>query len=198
MERISIFERETKETKIRVNLNLDGKGLFKGTTTIPFFDHMLTHLSKYSMIDLDLQASGDTQIDSHHTVEDAAIVLGESIQRALGDKRGIHRYGCFSLPMDEVLTQSSVDFSGRPFYVYNGPSLYEMSPFPAYDSELTDEFLQKLSVSARMNLHIQVFYGENRHHIHESIFKSLGMAIRQGIAIDPRRGDEIPSTKGII
>jgi len=198
MERIASSERNTKETRIKMRVNLDGKGNLNGNTPIPFFDHMLTHLTRYSMIDIDLQVEGDIEIDGHHTVEDTAIVFGDLLRRALAEKRGINRFGNFTLPMDEVLTQAVVDFSGRSFFVYNGPSLKELPPFGIYDSELTEEFLQKLAMSACMNLHIRVLYGENRHHIHESIFKALGLAIRQAVEIDPRRGDEIPSTKGVI
>ncbi|MDH4199187.1 MAG: imidazoleglycerol-phosphate dehydratase HisB [Spirochaetia bacterium] len=192
------IKRNTKETKIDIKINIDGKGIFSGKTPIPFFDHMLTHFSRYSMIDLNIQAAGDIEIDGHHTIEDTGIVLGEAIKKAVGDKRGIYRFGNAVLPMDETLVSVSVDFSGRPYFAYRGPSLSEMPGFGIYDAELTSEFLQKLSIHASLNLHVVVQYGENRHHIHEAIYKAVGLSFRQALEKDIRRGDEIPSTKGII
>ncbi|MCB1146920.1 MAG: imidazoleglycerol-phosphate dehydratase, partial [Leptospiraceae bacterium] len=143
-----------------------------------------------------LNLKGDLEIDCHHSVEDTAIVLGAALQKALGEKKGIFRYGTFTLPMDETLTSVTVDLSGRPYFKYTGVDLKSMGKFGIYDSELTLEFLHKLSIHAMMNLHIQVHYGENRHHIHESIFKGLGFALRNAVTVDERRGTEIPSTKG--
>lgn len=177
-------------------LNLDGSARMTGSNPIPFFEHMLGHIVKYSMIDLELTLKGDIEIDCHHSVEDTAIVMGQALTAALGNKAGIFRYGSFTLPMDEVLTTVTIDLSGRPYFVYRGEPLKPMGKFGIYDSELTLEFLHKLSIHAAMNLHIQVHYGDNRHHIHESIFKALGFALRQAVAVDARRAGEIPSTKG--
>ncbi len=177
-------------------LNLEGEGKLSGENPIPFFEHMLSHIAKYSMCDINLQLKGDIEIDCHHSVEDTAIVLGQALTKALGDKKGIFRYGHFTLPMDEVLTTVAIDLSGRPYFKYSGPDLISMGKFGIYDSELTLEFMHKLSIHAAMNLHIQVHYGQNRHHIHESIFKGLGHALRMAVAVDEARGGEIPSTKG--
>ncbi len=196
MSRRASINRKTKETEIEMKLNIDGIGSLSGNIPIPFFEHMLAHLSKYSMIDIDLNLKGDLNIDCHHSVEDTAIVLGQLFQKALGSKKGIFRFGCFTLTMDEVLTTVAIDFSGRPYFKYTGPKLINMGKFGIYDSELTLEFLHKLSIHAAMNIHVKVEYGENRHHIHESIFKALGFAIRNAISIDDKRNMEIPSTKG--
>ncbi|MCS6971737.1 MAG: imidazoleglycerol-phosphate dehydratase HisB [Turneriella sp.] len=198
MARIAQIERKTSETQIRLALNLDGKGVLSGENPIPFFAHMLGHVAKYSLFDIELFLRGDIEIDCHHSVEDTAIVLGQALSKALGNKAGIFRYGSFTLPMDEVLTTVTVDLSGRPYFVYRGEPLKPMGKFGIYDSELTLEFLHKLSIHAAMNLHVQVHYGENRHHIHESIFKALGFALRQAVALDARRSGEIPSTKGTL
>ncbi|MDH4261508.1 MAG: imidazoleglycerol-phosphate dehydratase HisB [Spirochaetia bacterium] len=191
------IERNTKETRINLNINIDGTGKFNGKSPIPFFDHMLDHFSKYSMIDLDFKIDGDTEIDGHHTVEDCGIVLGDAIKKAVVDKRGIYRFGSVTIPMDDCLVTVSVDFSGRPYFSYKGVSLNSMQGFGnLYDSELTLEFLQKLSIHAAINLHVVLHYGENRHHIHEAIYKATGLAFRKALEIDTRRGNEIPSTKG--
>lgn len=198
MNRKAEIIRETKETSIRVALNLDGRGSMTGENPIPFFSHMLDHLARYSMIDMDFTIRGDIEIDAHHTVEDTAISLGEAITKALGEKVGIYRFGSATLPMDDVLTLAAVDLSGRPYFKYDGPNLSQMSMLGSYDSELTLEFLEKLSIHARMNLHVRVLEGQNRHHIHESIFKALGLALRQAVEPDPRREGQVPSTKGTI
>lgn len=198
MSRIAQIERVTNETKIRLELNLDGEGVLKGSNPIPFFDHMLSHLMKYSLFNCDLALEGDLEIDGHHSVEDTAIVLGNAIQKALGNKKGIFRYGQRILPMDETLTTVAIDLSGRPYFRYDGPDLVSMGKFGNYDSELTLEFLHKLSIHAAMNLHVVVHNGENRHHIHESIFKALGFAFREAVALDSGRGNQIPSTKGTL
>ena len=196
--RAAQVERKTSETQISLALNLDGTGSLSGTNPIPFFEHMLTHIAKYSMFDIQLNLQGDILIDCHHSVEDTAIVLGNTLTQALGDKAGIFRYGSFTLPMDEVLTTVTIDLSGRPYFKYTGIDLKPMGKFGIYDSELTLEFLHKLSIHAMMNLHVQVHYGDNRHHIHESIFKALGFALRQAVARDSRRVGQIPSTKGTL
>ncbi|MCS7205306.1 MAG: imidazoleglycerol-phosphate dehydratase HisB [Leptospiraceae bacterium] len=189
------IERKTNETYIRLILNLDGNGSYKLDTQIPFFDHMLSHLSKHSGMDINLFLRGDIEIDCHHSVEDTAIVLGRALHDALGDKKGISRYGHFTLPMDEVLTTVALDLSGRFYFKYQGPDLRSMGKFGIYDSELTLEFLEKFASNAKMNLHVMVHYGENRHHIHESIFKALGRALKMAIQ---RNNQEIASTKGIL
>ena len=196
MSRIATINRETKETQINMELTIDGTGKLSGSLPIPFFEHMLSHLAKYSLVNIDVHLKGDIEIDCHHSVEDTAIVLGKLFQKALGSKKGIFRFGCFILTMDEVLTTVAVDFSGRPYFKYTGPELGNMGKFGIYDSELTLEFFHKLSIHAAMNIHIKVEYGENRHHIHESIFKAFGFAIRNAIAIDDKRNMEVPSTKG--
>jgi len=192
------IERKTNETNIKLSLTLEGEGRLTGSNPLPFFDHMLSHICKYSLFDIDLNLTGDIEIDGHHSVEDSAIVLGEALKQSVGDKRGIYRYGTFSLPMDEVLTTVAVDLSGRPYFKYSGPDLVSMGKFGNYDSELSLEFLHKLAIHAMMNLHVVVHYGQNRHHIHESIFKGLGFALRSAVAIDEKRKQDIPSTKGTI
>jgi imidazoleglycerol-phosphate dehydratase len=194
--RTARIERKTNETEILLLLNLDGNARMSGANPIAFFEHMLGHIVKYSMFDLELHLKGDIEIDCHHSVEDTAIVMGQALSQAVGNKAGIFRYGSFTLPMDEVLTTVTIDLSGRPYFSYRGEALRPMGKFGIYDSELTMEFLHKLSIHAAMNLHVQVHYGDNRHHIHESIFKALGFALRQAVAIDSRRANEIPSTKG--
>ncbi len=193
--RIAQTERKTNETYIKLKINLDGSGNYKFDTEIPFFEHMLSHISKHSGIDIDLFLRGDIEIDCHHSVEDTAIVFGKLFYEALGDKKNIFRYGSFTLPMDETLTTVAIDLSGRFFFKYLGPDLSKMGRFGIYDSELTYEFLQKFAMHARINLHVIVHYGKNRHHIHESIFKALGKSIRIAIQSDHLG---MPSTKGIL
>lgn len=188
--------RKTSETDIRLDLNIRGTGNYRFDTEIPFFEHMLSHISKHGLIDMDLFLRGDIGIDCHHSVEDTAILLGQMLHKQLGDKKGIFRYGHFTLPMDEVLTTVSVDLGGRFYFKYTGPVLD--GKFGIYDAELTCEFLQKFALNAKMNLHVVVHYGENRHHIHESIFKGLGKALRQAIAFDTQANNQIPSTKGML
>lgn len=188
--------RKTTETEIHLDLNLRGSGIYKFDTQIPFFEHMLSHISKHGLIDMDLYLRGDIQIDCHHSVEDTAILMGSTIHTQLGDKKGIFRYGHFTLTMDEVLTTVAVDLGGRYYFKYTGPKLE--GKFGIYDAELTLEFLQKLALNAKMNLHVLVHYGENRHHIHESIFKALGKALRMAIALDVLNTNSIPSTKGVL
>ncbi len=170
--------------------------MYRLDTEIPFFEHMLSHLSKHGMIDIDLWLRGDIEIDCHHSVEDTAILMGSMLHKSLGDKAGIFRYGHFTLPMDEVLTTVAVDLGGRFFFQYTGPKLN--GKFGVYDAELTLEFLQKFALNAKMNLHVLIHYGENRHHIHESIFKALGKALRMAIARDEKSDGIIPSTKGLL
>jgi imidazoleglycerol-phosphate dehydratase len=192
-DRTADINRQTKETKVSVALNLDGAGRADIHTGVGFFDHMLDLLSRHSLIDLTVNAEGDLQVDSHHTVEDVGVVIGQALERALGDKRGINRYGWAIVPMDESLAQVAIDFSGRPAFVYqvkfNGNSI---GSFP---TELVEEFFKALSTNAKLNLHITVPYGTNNHHIAEAIFKATARALRQAVTHDPRN-DDVPSTKG--
>jgi imidazoleglycerol-phosphate dehydratase len=188
--------RKTTETDIKLSLNLQGKGEYTFDTQIPFFEHMLSHISKHGKIDMNLFLRGDIEIDCHHSVEDTAILMGGMIHKQLGDKKGINRYGHFTITMDEVLTTVAVDLGGRYYFKYTGPEL--QGKFGIYDAELSLEFLQKLALNAKMNLHVVVHYGENRHHIHESIFKGLGRALRMAIALDLSDPNSIPSTKGVL
>ena len=191
--RIAKINRKTKETDISVELNLDGMGKYEIDTGIGFLDHMLTHLSKHSGIDLIVKAKGDLEVDAHHTVEDIAICLGEALLKALGDKKGIVRYGHSSLPMEDALANVSVDLSGRAACVYNVD--YRTDKIGDFDVECLEEMLKSFSSNGRFNLHINVPYGTNSHHIAEAIFKGLGMALGAAIKI---RSNEVPSTKGIL
>jgi imidazoleglycerol-phosphate dehydratase len=186
-------ERKTKETDVAIHLDVDGTGSSKVSTPIPFFSHMLEAWSKHGLMDLTVEATGDVEVDIHHTVEDVGIVLGQAIEKAVGDKRGIQRYGWAIVPMDESLAQVAVDLSGRPAFVFNvtftGPTIGD------FQTELVEEFLKSLSANARMNLHVAVPYGTNNHHIAEAIFKATAKALRQAVSRDPRN-DDLPSTKG--
>jgi len=193
MERTAKIERKTKETDIRCEVNLDGAGRYEIDTGIGFLDHMLTHVSKHGKIDMTLKAKGDLEVDSHHTVEDVGICLGEALVKALGDKKGIARYGTSSVPMEDALANVSVDLSGRPFCVYNAQ--YRTERIGDLDVECVEEILRAFSNSARLNLHVNVPYGTNSHHIAEAIFKGLGRSLAQAVRIV---GDEIPSTKGML
>ena len=198
IERKAEITRNTKETEITMSINLDGSGEYEFDTPIPFFEHMLSHICKQGMIDMTLKLRGDIGIDCHHSVEDTAIVFGTLVKHALGDKLGINRYGFFTLPMDEVLVSIAIDFSNRFAFISKGVEDLSIGKFGIYDAELSLEFLQKFAMHAAMNLHLKVHYGDNRHHIHEAIFKGLGHAIRQAVYRDERRGNTIPSTKGIL
>ncbi len=191
--RTADIHRQTRETKVHVTLNLDGAGRTEPRTGVGFFDHMLDLLGRHSLIDLDVQAEGDLQVDSHHTVEDVGIVIGQAIDNALGDKRGIHRYGWANVPMDETLAQVALDLSGRPAFVFK--VTFTGESIGSFPTELVEEFFKSLAVNAKMNLHIHVPYGTNNHHIAEAIFKATARALRQAVTLDPRNG-EVPSTKG--
>jgi imidazoleglycerol-phosphate dehydratase len=191
--RTAEIDRQTKETKVSVALNLDGTGKASIHTGVGFFDHMLDLLSRHSLIDLTVSAEGDLQVDSHHTVEDVGIVIGQAIERALGDKRGISRYGWAIVPMDETLAQVALDLSGRPAFVFNVS--FKGESIGAFPIELVEEFFKAICTNAKMNLHITVPYGTNNHHISEAIFKATARALRQAVTHDPR-SDEVPSTKG--
>ena len=191
--RTAELSRSTRETKIRLALNLDGKGKTSVSTGVGFFDHMLDLLGRHSLVDLEVKAEGDLQVDAHHTVEDVGIVLGQALEKALGDKRGIFRYGWAIVPMDESLAQVAIDLSGRPAFVFD--VAFPGESIGAFPVELVEEFLKALATSGRMNLHVSVPYGTNNHHISEAIFKSLAKALRQSVSHDPRN-DDVPSTKG--
>lgn len=193
MKRESHIVRKTKETDIDLTLRLDGTGQYKIKTPIPFLNHMLELFSKHGLFDLKLTATGDVDVDDHHLVEDVGISLGEALQEALGDKKGIRRYGFFTLPMDEVLTTVAVDFSGRASFTYQIP--IKSGKIKTFDLELIEHFFEALANTAQINLHINVHYGKIKHHVVESIFKALAKAIDAAIQIDPRvKG--VLSTKG--
>lgn len=193
--RIASIERKTLETGISCEWNLDGTGSANIDTGIGFFDHMLTLLSKHSFTDLSITANGDLDVDSHHTVEDCGIVLGQALKEAAGDKAGIHRYGNCFLPMDEALVQVCLDFSGRPYLVFDAD--IAKVQLGIYDAEMTEEFFRAVAMNAGLTLHIRVLYGKNLHHIIEAIFKGFARALAEAIAIDPRvKG--VMSSKGTL
>jgi imidazoleglycerol-phosphate dehydratase len=189
-------ERKTRETQIRATIALDGSGRYEVATGIGFLDHMLEQLSRHSLMDITLKAQGDLHIDFHHTTEDTGYVVGEAVAKALGDRRGIARWGDALIPMDETLTRVALDCSNRPYLVwkvkFSRPKLGEM------DTELFKEWFQAFTQSAGVTLHVENLYGENNHHIVESCFKGLARALRQAVAIDPRHADAVPSTKGVL
>jgi imidazoleglycerol-phosphate dehydratase len=194
--RVSTVERNTNETKITVKINLDGQGIGNIETGLPFFDHMIEQLSKHSLIDIDLKCDGDLQIDSHHTVEDIGWALGDAINKALGNKKGIKRYSFSYLPMDECLTRCSIDVSGRPWLIWN--VFLPAVSIKDIETEIFKEFFQAFSQAASLTLHIENLYGTNTHHIIESCFKSLAVAIRGAVSIDLMNKENIPSTKGTL
>jgi len=187
------IDRATKETQISLLLNLDGVGAVSAQTGVGFFDHMLDLLGRHSLIDIDVKATGDLHVDAHHTVEDVGIVLGQALEKALGDKRGIYRYGWAIVPMDESLAQVAIDLSGRPAFVFNVP--FRGATIGNFSAELIEEFFKALATTAKMNLHVTVPYGNNNHHIAEAIFKATAKALRQAVSHDPRNTG-VPSTKG--
>lgn len=195
MSRHAKIERNTKETQISVELEIDGSGNSVMNTKIPFFDHMLTLFSRHGLLDLNIIANGDIEVDLHHTVEDVGIALGQAFSKALGDKSGIRRYGWAYLPMDETLTRVVLDFSGRPYLEYRAPSGVE--PIGAFSFQLVEEFLRAFSVHAGINLHVEILYGRDPHHMAESVFKGLSKAVDMACQIDPRV-QGIPSTKGVL
>jgi imidazoleglycerol-phosphate dehydratase len=189
-------ERKTKETEIVVQVDLDGSGKSEIATGIGFLDHMLEQLSRHSLIDLTVRAKGDLHIDFHHTTEDTGIAIGEAVSKALGERKGINRYGDAMIPMDETLTRVALDASNRPYLIwkvnFTKPKLGEM------DTELFKEWFQAFAQNAGLTLHIENIYGENNHHIVESCYKGLARALRAAVEIDPRKSDAIPSTKGVL
>ena len=194
--RKATVERTTKETSVSASVNLDGSGIYDIDTGIGFLDHMMEQLSRHSLIDLTLRAKGDTHIDFHHTTEDVGIVVGQAIADALGDLRGITRYGSAIIPMDETCTRCSVDISGRPFIIFKVS--FSRDKLGEMDTELFLEWFRAFAQGAGMTLHVENMYGENNHHIIESSYKALARAMRQAIEIDPRKSNTIPSTKGMI
>lgn len=194
--RTASIERRTKETTIAASIDLDGTGSAAVATGVGFLDHMLTLFAAHGKLDLTLTCKGDTQVDDHHTVEDVGIVLGSLLQKALGDKKGIVRYGSFLLPMDEALLLSAIDFSGRAFLKYDVK--IRAKKVGTFDTELAEEFWMAFVRSAACTLHIKQLDGRNAHHIIEAMFKSVARAVRMAAAIDPELSDRIPSTKGVL
>ena len=194
--RKTTITRKTAETEIEVTLDLDGSGVYDMTTGIGFFDHMLDQLARHSLIDMTVRASGDLHIDDHHTVEDTGIAIGQALSKALGDKRGIRRYGECHLPMDDALVRVALDLSGRPYLVWN----VEMptDKIGTFDTELVREFFQALATHGGITLHVDALHGFNSHHIAEAAFKALARALRVALETDPRKSDAIPSTKGAL
>lgn len=192
--RKATIKRKTKETDISLSLNLDGRGDYRVNTSIPFLDHMLSLLSKHSLIDMRLRAKGDTHVDYHHTVEDIGIVLGKAVKEALKDMKGIRRYGSSIVPMDEALAMVSIDISGRHYLVYK-VALPKRSKLKNFDADLIEDFLQAMVSSGGLTLHVNVPYGRNTHHIIEAVFKALGRALKEAVSID-KRVKGVPSTKG--
>lgn len=196
MPRKATVERKTKETDIKISLNIDGRGEYSINTSVPFMDHMLSHIAKHGFFDLTVKAKGDTEIDDHHTVEDLGIAFGQALKKAVGDAKGIRRYGEATVPMDETLAQVVMDMSGRPYLVYQVelPKKYRLKEF---DPGLAEDFFRSVVNHAGMNLHIRVFYGRDVHHMLEAVFKAFGRALDQATGIDPRiKG--VLSTKGKI
>ena len=190
------IERKTAETAIAVAVDLDGTGTSKISTGVGFFDHMLDQLARHSLIDITLSAKGDLHIDDHHTVEDCGIALGQALAQALGDKRGIRRYGACLLPMDDALVRAALDLSGRPYLVWN--VAMPTAKIGRFDTELVREFFQALSTHGGITLHVDGLHGINSHHIAEAAFTAVARALREAVETDPRKGDAIPSTKGAL
>ncbi len=194
--RVATIERNTKETQISASIDLDGQGKYDVATGIGFLDHMLEQLSRHSLMDLTVRAKGDLHIDFHHTTEDSGYVTGEALSTALGDRRGINRYGHAYIPMDETLSRVSLDLSNRPHLVWKVN--FTRDKLGDFDTELFREWFAAFAQSAGMTLHVENLYGENNHHIIESCFKGLARAIKVAIAIDPRQAEQVPSTKGVL
>ncbi|UEM21040.1 imidazoleglycerol-phosphate dehydratase HisB [Skermanella mucosa] len=190
------LRRATNETRIEVSLNLDGTGLYKISTGVGFLDHMLEQLSRHSLIDLTVRAEGDLHIDFHHTTEDSGIAIGTAFAQALGDRKGISRYGEATVPMDETLTRVALDLSNRPYLIWKVH--FTRDKLGDMDTELFKEWFQAFAQAAGVTLHVETLYGENNHHIVESCFKALARALRAAVEIDPRKADAVPSTKGTL
>ena len=194
--RTGTVSRKTNETSVSVSVNLDGTGKSKISTGVGFFDHMLDQLSRHSLIDMTVKAKGDLHIDDHHTVEDTGIAIGQALSKALGERRGIMRYASIDLAMDETLTRAAIDVSGRPYLVWN--VAFSSPKIGTFDTELVREFFHALAQNAGVTLHVTNHYGANNHHIAETCFKGLARALRAAVAIDPRQGARVPSTKGTL
>ena len=192
--RTATVQRDTKETRIRVAVGLDGTGVSKLSTGIGFFDHMLDQIARHGLVDLEVEAQGDLHIDGHHTVEDVGITLGQAVLKAVGDKKGIRRYGHAYVPLDEALSRVVIDFSGRPGLVMNVP--FKSGMIGTFDSQLAHEFFQGFANHAFVTLHIDNLRGENAHHQCETVFKAFARALRSAVELDPRAAGTIPSTKG--
>ena len=190
------ISRKTAETAIEVSIDLDGSGTYDNQTGVGFFDHMLDQLSRHSLIDMTIRAEGDYHIDDHHTVEDTGIAIGQALAKALGDKRGIRRYGSCLLPMDDALVRAALDLSARPFLVWKVELPTEK--IGSFDTELVREFFQALATHGGITLHVDQLHGFNSHHIAEAAFKAVARALREAVEPDPRKGDAIPSTKGAL
>lgn len=188
--------RTTAETDVSVEINLDGTGAYDNQTGVGFFDHMLDQLARHSAVDMTIRAKGDTHIDDHHTVEDTGIALGQALTQALGDKRGIRRYGACLLPMDDALVRAALDLSARPYLVWNVD--LPTAKIGTFDTELVREFFQAFSSHGGITLHVDALHGINSHHIAEAAFKSVARALREAVETDPRKADAIPSTKGAL
>ena len=194
--RQTTISRSTAETEITVEINLDGTGNYENDTGVGFFDHMLDQLARHSLIDMKISAKGDLHIDDHHTVEDVGITLGQALTKALGDKRGIRRYGSCLLPMDDALVRTALDLSARPFLIWNVD--LPTSKIGTFDTELVREFFQALSTHGGITLHVDMLHGFNSHHIAEAAFKSVARALREAVEVDPRKSGDVPSTKGAL
>ena len=194
--RRATITRKTAETDISVEIDLDGSGVYDNRTGVGFFDHMLDQLARHALIDMTVRASGDLHIDDHHTVEDVGIALGQALAQALGDKRGIRRYGSCLLPMDDALVRAALDLSGRPYLVWNLG--FAVPKIGTFDTELVREFFQALSTHGGITLHVDALHGINAHHVAEAAFKSVARALREAVEVDPRKADAVPSTKGTL
>ena len=194
--RSATISRRTSETAIDVTIDLDGTGSYDVQTGVGFFDHMLEQLSRHSLIDLHVRTAGDLHIDAHHTVEDTGIAIGQAFAQALGDKRGIRRYGEALSPMDETLTRVALDISGRAWLVWR--TRFSQPSIGTMDTEMFEHFCHSFAQAAGITLHVETLYGSNNHHIAESIFKGLARALRAAVEIDPRKADAVPSTKGVL
>lgn len=194
--RTTTLTRTTAETDVSVEINLDGTGVYDNQTGVGFFDHMLDQLARHSLIDMTIRAKGDLHIDDHHTVEDVGITLGQALATALGDKRGIRRYGACLLAMDDAQLRTALDLSARPFLIWNVD--LPTAKIGNFDTELVREFFQALSTHGGITLHVDQLHGVNSHHIAEAAFKSVARALREAVEVDPRKADAIPSTKGAL
>ncbi|WP_147124444.1 imidazoleglycerol-phosphate dehydratase HisB [Shimia ponticola] len=194
--RSATITRKTAETDITVTINLDGTGTYDNQTGVGFFDHMLDQLARHALIDMEVRATGDLHIDDHHTVEDVGITLGQALTEAMGDKRGIVRYGSCHLPMDDAQVRASLDLSGRPFLIWN--VAFPTQKIGGFDTELVREFFQAFSTHGGITLHVDQLHGFNSHHIAEAAFKAVARALRDALETDPRKADAIPSTKGAL